>query len=234
MSANRQSEPKLSWDLGTAYDFFHSLAVLHMPSKFGVRAAWSAGMRARLCSESREILETAQTIFLSPLHWIYGLPEPKDVESALWTLGRTSPEDILEALTVPPARREEPRSRLLHSVREKGTWNESDREALQEALSEAHGGKFYPDALVKNTLDAWANAGAFGEAYLKALREYQRVFFSEEERRILPALTEALDRAKALSERLSLTDLIEGVVPRNPYGRSSSRRRTHHRARPSG
>ena len=40
--------PRISWDIGTAYDFFVSLHILHHPSDFGVRAAWAAGMRSRL------------------------------------------------------------------------------------------------------------------------------------------------------------------------------------------
>ena len=37
----------LLWDIGTAYEFFISLYVLHEPEKFGVRASWAAGIRSR-------------------------------------------------------------------------------------------------------------------------------------------------------------------------------------------
>ena len=50
-------QPKLLWDIGTAYDFFVGLKVLHEPTTFGLRAAWAAGMRSRLPAEARETLE---------------------------------------------------------------------------------------------------------------------------------------------------------------------------------
>ena len=34
--------PTLLWDIGTAYDMFISLDVLHNPDKFGLRGAWAA------------------------------------------------------------------------------------------------------------------------------------------------------------------------------------------------
>ena len=39
------STESLSWDLGTAYDFFISLHVLHNPDKFGLRGSWAAALR---------------------------------------------------------------------------------------------------------------------------------------------------------------------------------------------
>ena len=33
---------EITWDLGTAYDFFISLEVLHEPSKYGIRGVWAA------------------------------------------------------------------------------------------------------------------------------------------------------------------------------------------------
>jgi DNA-binding transcriptional ArsR family regulator len=58
-------------------------------------------------------------------------------------------------------------------------------------------------------LDLWAHAEDLGERYVDALRVYQEAFFAEEERRIRPALEEALSRAQALAAHLELLDLLE-------------------------
>ena len=72
------SEPGLAWDLGTGYDFFVSLYILHAPDEFGLRPSWAAGVRSRLPAEDREILEQVQTVIHFPLCWVYGLQDAKD------------------------------------------------------------------------------------------------------------------------------------------------------------
>lgn len=34
---------KIHWDIGTAYDLFISLRILHEPERYSVRASWAAG-----------------------------------------------------------------------------------------------------------------------------------------------------------------------------------------------
>ena len=53
---NEARSTEIVIDVGTAYDFFISLQVLHEPKKFGVRGAWASGMLARLTAESRATL----------------------------------------------------------------------------------------------------------------------------------------------------------------------------------
>ena len=53
---DRTRLPELAWDIGTAYDFFISLSVLHTPEEFGLRASWAAGVRSRLSSAHRKTL----------------------------------------------------------------------------------------------------------------------------------------------------------------------------------
>ena len=45
--AAQSQSPQLTWDIGTAYDFFMSLEVLHHPDDYGLRASWAAGVRSR-------------------------------------------------------------------------------------------------------------------------------------------------------------------------------------------
>lgn len=212
MSASKeQVTPKLLWDQGTAYDFFQSLMVLHHPSKFSVRGAWTAGMRARLSPEAREILEKSQAMIYMPAHWIHALPEPKNVETALWSLGQIPPAKRLEVLTVGPCAQPEKTTAMFRRVTRRGAWEEKDLDLLRDyhRCEYPEHKRVPPDEKLAQILDAWAHAEAFGEQYLAALRNYQEVFFAEEEKRIEPALKEALSRAKRLSKKLALGDLLE-------------------------
>ena len=83
-SPRNAHQPVISWDIGTAYDLFISLYVLHHPEKFGLRAPWAAGVRSRLNSRERSTLEIAQDMVYIPFHWISTLPSQKDGESVLW------------------------------------------------------------------------------------------------------------------------------------------------------
>src|SRR5690606_25511350 len=50
-------EKRIKWDIGTAYDFFISLWVLHEPEHLGLRGSWAAGVRSRLPAPERELLQ---------------------------------------------------------------------------------------------------------------------------------------------------------------------------------
>lgn len=210
MAANNEpGAPNLLWDSGTAYDVFQSLTVLHHPEKFNVRKAWTAGMRARLTPASRETLEMAQHLLQSPLAWVYSLPEPKNAETLLWSLGRVPAAGRIAALSRGHARKHEEADALLRGVADRGTWGEEDLQQLCSLYG--CGEKKHAPSIetVRAMLQQWANAEAFGEALLEALRNYVEVFFGEEERRILPALEQSMARAKSLADRLSFSDLLE-------------------------
>ena len=51
MSTNE--EQLIRWDIGTAYDFFASLVVLHNPEMYGLPGSWAAGVRSRLPAAAR-------------------------------------------------------------------------------------------------------------------------------------------------------------------------------------
>ena len=207
------TSPRLLWDWGTAYDLFVSLAVLHDPSYFGVRGAWAAGVRARLPAAERETLEQSQVLGQVPFHWIYSLPEPKDVAAVLWALEQLPPAERLPALALAPEWSQGEAASILEDVARRGTWDEADHDAL---LSVAGGSSLHPEAKgrfparkLPRILDLWAHAEDLGERYVDALRGYQEAFFAEEERRIRPALEEALSRAQKLAAHLELLDLLE-------------------------
>jgi DNA-binding transcriptional ArsR family regulator len=198
-------EPKLTWELGTAYDLFASLNVLHKPSEFGLRASWAAGVRSRLPTEARETLEQAQLTIGLPLNWLHNLPDPKDSATALWTLGQIPPAERLPVVAFCSHPSHE-RDTLFRRIAERGTWDIQDQEAMSNLK-----GKMLPSRSDMQTalLDVWAQNENFGRRYYEALQTYQDVFFGEEEKRIKPALQEAVSRAQGLAEQMPFVDLIE-------------------------
>jgi DNA-binding transcriptional ArsR family regulator len=204
--------PDLLWDWGTAYDLFISLEVLQRPASFGVPGAWAAGMRARLPALERAALEQRHALVHVPLHWIYTLPAPKDANAALWSLEQMQPEQRLPALSLSP---DEPPAiaELLHGVAARRAWGPADlarlRTTLCDAGPSAGAGEPCRGEELAGILSQWAEPVEFGEAYLGALRAYHDAFFSEEERRIRPALQESLLRAQSLAGTLPLVDLLE-------------------------
>jgi DNA-binding transcriptional ArsR family regulator len=201
--------PKLSWDVGTAYDLFVSLSVLHRPDVYGLRGAWAAGVRARLPPAEREILEQAHSFFFGPpFHWVHSLPEPKDGATVLWVLGRTQPAERLPNLMLLPTLPQGVRD-VLQGVAARQTWTDRDRKDLaQHAPIRGNERKFKPEVL-GSMLEAWSHAEEFGERYLQALRTFHEVFFAEEEGRIEPALKAKLAWAQELAERSTLEDLLD-------------------------
>jgi DNA-binding transcriptional ArsR family regulator len=199
--------PRLIWDCGTAYDLFVSLGVLHEPARYGLRGAWARGVRARLPAAQRELLEQAVTLVWAPAHWIHALPAPRDAASVLWALAQLPPAERLPALALPP---DTPTdwAECLRGVATRRAWDESDLEALRTWYQREKEAAPKRERLV-NILEAWSRPHEFGERYLEALRAYYEAFFAEEERRIRPALEEALARAQALAEQLPLSDLLE-------------------------
>jgi len=199
--------PAIFWDIGTAYDLFFSLYVLHQPEKFGLRPSWAAGVRSRLSIEERQTLLESQSVIHIPLHWIYTLPSPKDAESVLWTLRQLPLEERLLALSFGP-KTPDTYKQLLTAVARRGSWDEQDMKAIKDIYREMNKDVPRPKEL-RTLLDVWSNPAEFGERYLEALQSYYRAFFAEEQLRIQSALRTALAQAEELAERLPVPELIE-------------------------
>jgi DNA-binding transcriptional ArsR family regulator len=200
------STPHIFWDSGSAYDLFASLHVLHHPEHFGLRGSWAAGVRSRLSSSQRTILEDAQELFFSsPLAWVSKLPEPKDAAMVLWTVGQIPPAERLPKLAFHADEAPEIFG-VLEEVLARRAWNDGDLERLRNYHHQKEG----PSDLeiLKNTLNWWSRPEEFGERYLSALQAYVTVFFAEEERRIKPYLQQALTRAQELATKLNFSNLF--------------------------
>jgi DNA-binding transcriptional ArsR family regulator len=204
--------PEIGWECGTAYDFFISLHVLHHPAKYELRGAWAAGVRSRLPQPERETMEEAATFIFVPLAWIHSLPGPKDSATALRALAELPPAERVGILTRPPvAAGEMPVAAgemedILQRVAARGSWQEQDLQALKACCGNRPA--FSPRDLLR-LLDAWARPVAFGQRFLQALQTYRDVFFAEEEKRIEPALKQALEDAQQMARQLPLPELLE-------------------------
>ena len=200
------NKPTLLWDIGTAYDLFASLTVLHRPDRFGLRASWAAGVRSRLPAPHRQVLEDAQDLFGAPVAWLYGLPAPKDVATALHALAQMPPAERLPALALTPDLLPET-IQTLQGVYARRSWDDAAMDALRAAFQQ-RGRQARPRTLV-NILEWWSRPDEFGERYLAALQSYQTVFFVEEERRIRPVLEAAQAEAQRQAEQLEFPQLVE-------------------------
>lgn len=201
--------PELIWDLGTAYDFFVSLEVLHFPSRYGVRGVWAAGMRSRLPNADREFLEESigSMFFGVPLYWVYKLPPPKDSATAIRALEKTEPARRIVDLYYHPSEEPNGWDKTLMAVLEGGKYTDEDIDTLR-ALGKGKGEKIARKDIEK-MLSWWAQPQEFGERLLKALQAYYEVFFAEEERRIYPALQDALSEAQELASKMTVGELVE-------------------------
>jgi DNA-binding transcriptional ArsR family regulator len=203
-------QPVISWDIGTAYDLFISLYVLHHPEEFGLRAPWAAGVRSRLNSRERSTLEIAQDVVHIPFHWILTLPCQKDGESALWSIKQISPAERLPALAFSHQVPKDMQS-LLRDIAARGKCTAREQELFRDIYREKRHENIRNKALIR-ILETWAKAEEFGEAYLEALQAYQQAFFAEEERQIKSTLEEGLDKAQSLADTLPFDQMVAALT----------------------
>lgn len=196
----------LQWDCGTAYDLFVSLLVLHQPAKFGLRASWAAGVRSRLPSDARKLLEESQPFIQVPLHWLHMLAEPKDSVTAIWALRSLPASERLLALARKPKTHPLYTASLLKVVEQKA-WDEKDVDALRSVNHIKN--LPHSDDAIRKALEWWRRPEEFGELYVETLQSYYNVFFQEEELRIRPVLLAGLEKAKEQARKLPVDNLLE-------------------------
>ena len=116
------SDIEIRWDMGTAYDLFTSLILLHNPEPYGLRSSWAGGMRQRLPQRERDILAAFidQIASLPPVSWLRDLPGPKDSRTVLEHFAALSPMDQIGAFIDFTG---ETRALIMHIVESQG-WDE--------------------------------------------------------------------------------------------------------------
>ncbi len=207
MSEPQTSTPALHWESGTAYELFISMHVLHTPEKFGIRASWAAGIRSRIPAAERKLLEDVLPFIGMPLAWIHDLPGSKDAISALWALKQMPPVERMPLVLGLKENSKHEWEQMLVRIRQNRAWEQADLDMIK-AMARKEGQASLDEEKVTRFLDRWAQPEELGEGFLSALQAYHQAFFEEEEKRLGPVLQAGLERARELSTRMSLEDLL--------------------------
>ncbi len=200
-----QKTTQLGWDVGTAYELFVSLHVLHTPEKYDLRASWAAKILARIPTAERTFLGEIAPFLEFPLRWLYELPKPKNAITVLYALQQTPPAQ--RGKTALGGHHHAPAvdSRLLE-IAERRRWDKNDLTVLVPEMC-AETDSEGEQQLIK-FLNWWVRPDDFGELMYAGLQAYYEAFFEQEEQRLGPVLQAGLERAKELSNRLSIRELI--------------------------
>ena len=205
-----KQQPQVVWDKGSAYDLFTSLYILHRPDEYGLRPSWAAGVRSRLPLDLRDALERSQRVIYVPLAWLHALPEPKDVVTAMTALKALPPGERLPALVF--ANKSDPRSQGYRDFLRSLDGKQRMTAHIETQIRHFHNN---PSMLTKEYLrvmfEAWSRREKFGDDLLLALEAYVTNFFEEEEVRILPAQSQALQNAQDLFQEKDLLSVLEQV-----------------------
>jgi len=206
----------IQWDLGTAYELFISLHVLHEPEHFGIRPSYAAGVRSRIPAVERKLLEDVYPITGVPFKWLHSLPAPKDAISALWALKQIPPaerlfklqrlDEQIKADNPEEAEKHTKFHETLRRIAADGKWKLEDVEFFQKIFGKKHGG--LKKETLERCLDWWSRPEDLGEGYLSAIQAYYQAFFEEEEKRVKPVLKAGLERAQNLALTMNIEDLF--------------------------
>jgi DNA-binding transcriptional ArsR family regulator len=199
------AEIKISWDIGSSYDFFASLIVLHDPGLFGLRPSWAAGVRSRLQPNDRQLLEDLLPTMGVPIEWILSSAALREASAALSALQQIPAIERLTHLTL-ALHLDKSFQQRLNAIAEAGKWQTEDLEALKAVYSPY---KLPKERFLKKCLEAWATAHETGERLVRALQAYYQVFFAEEEKHVQPLLYQGLVQAQEQSAKMSLTGLMD-------------------------
>lgn len=200
---------KIHWDIGTAYDLFISLRILHEPERYSVRASWAAGVRSRVPVEYRTTLEEAARVISVPLQFVYTLNAPKSSEELLAKLKSLPPQRILETLTLS--------TRVPREIHEILTETSPGKKWTKEEIQilTPHQGledKKLLKNFIKSLYSVWSQRTEFGERLVQALRYYVDTFFAEEELRIRPVLERELSYAKMRAGSRPLPAMLDEIT----------------------
>ncbi len=203
--AARDDTTILAWDVGTAYELFVSLHVLHEPDRYDLRPSWTAKIRSRIPTAERTFFEEVQAFLSFPLGWVHRLPQPKNAITVLYALHQIPAAERGIALadldqSIKPA------SKRLLEIAQTRHWGKDDLSTLvplmcRDPVDQDEQG------LVK-FLNWWVRPEDFGTMLYSGLQAYYQAFFQQEELRVGPVLQAGLQRAKELSTHLTIRELI--------------------------
>lgn len=198
----------ITWDIGTAYDLFISLFVLHHAVDFGLRPSWAAGVRQRMPAPQRDFLERMYTFSGAGLEWTSRIPKPKSPLDFLELARGMEPRQRFEMM-FKPADMNASLIEVLKSVSTRGSATQKEIAFLKTHYIHRNG--HLPPVGIENLVRAWSDPEAWAEQFLEAFQEYHQVFFSEEEQRLRPLLEQGLVNAQNLAARMPVEALIESL-----------------------
>ncbi len=203
-----QAEPQtttLGWDVGTAYELFVSLHVLHEPERYDLRPSWAAKIRSRIPTTERTFLEEIQPFISFPLGWVHNLPQPKNAITVLYALQQIpAAERGIRMMDLEKGI--QPEAKRLLQIADSHRWDKGDLSALTPIM--CHDAVDQDEQRLIAFLNWWARPDDFGTLLYSGLQAYFTAFFEQEELRVGPVLVAGLKRAKELSGRLSIPELI--------------------------
>jgi DNA-binding transcriptional ArsR family regulator len=197
---------ELAWDIGTTYDLFVSLNVLNRPVQFGLRPSWAAGVRSRLPVAQRQFMESLSGFFYTPLEWIHNLPPTaKAAGEAVRYINALPSTELLARFTFTG---DTPANvvRTLTGIAESHQATLSQRALLQKNYFP---GEMLTEDARNRLITAWEDVAAFGDGFKAMLTSYYESFFAEEEARIQPILSDALNNAQQKAKNVPLPDLLD-------------------------
>lgn len=212
---NAMIKTRIHWDIGTAYDLFISLRILHDPEQYGVRASWAAGVRSRVPAEFREVLEQTAELRLIPLPFVHSLKEPKDSKQLLTKMKSMPAGDLLETLAMRPNIPEDIQD-FFQATNASRKWTAEEKQFLIQRWG--MGDNKQTKQLLNTLYKIWTDRKGFGQRLLLGLQAYVDTFFAEEEQRILPVLEQELSYARMRAGSRPLPAMLEEITAGVRYG----------------
>ena len=200
-------QPVPAWDVGTAYELFVSLHVLHEPELFDLRHSWAAKIRSRIPIAERTFLEEIYFFIDFPLGWIYRLPSPKNAITVIYGLQQMNAAERGKALLGLESNLK-PESKPLLKIAKNGTWSKNDLATLTPLMCKAEAGRDRNEEDLIKFLNWWVRPEDFGNMLLSSLQAYHVSFFEQEEQRVSSVLQDGLKYARELAKHLTVSELM--------------------------
>ncbi|HEX8598806.1 MAG TPA: metalloregulator ArsR/SmtB family transcription factor [Chloroflexia bacterium] len=203
----------LGWDVGTAYELLLSLRAIFLPKDYGIPAPWAAGVRKRLSPNGQRDLKDFfnppfSVIAYMPVHMVLAMDAPKTVDRFLGYVEAIPGTEFMQRIYAPTKFSHIPselRDRALAGER----MSDADVEEYRRGVARSAIGATPSVADVRRLFDDMENPEATKRRWLAVMREYQTVFFADEERRLQPILDRMLADAKILAKKTTVPDLLE-------------------------
>ncbi|MEO8287784.1 MAG: DUF5937 family protein [Chloroflexota bacterium] len=202
----------LEWDIGTAYELLNSLHTILRPKEHGVPAPWAAGVRKRLSQQSQVDLKLFFSppfgyLGYTPMHLIAEMEKPKDVKHFLDMLEAIPDDEFSHRVHLPVS--DDSVARILDKAATGRPITDIDIEEYRRLNAQSSVRSVPSSSEIRRFFSEMSDPVNAKKRYLSLLREYQTVFFAEEEKRERPVLEKMLADAQKLARKTTVPDLIE-------------------------